>query len=172
MRLEDIYSESPACNTIKNTYEKENTMKIALGSDHGGFNLKNTIIEHLKQKGIETVDFGTYDTNSCDYPDYAAPVCDSVIAGEADFGILVCGTGVGMSIAANKIKGIRCALIGNVFSAKATREHNNSNVLALGERATGPGLALEIVDAYLGTEYSNEPRHTKRIEKIAELEKR
>lgn len=147
-------------------------MRIALGSDHGGFDLKNIIIEHLKQKEIEVKDFGTYNCDAADYADYAVPVCAAVNAGEADYGILVCGTGVGMSISANKIDGIRCALLGDVFSAKATREHNDSNVMALGARVVGVGLALEIVDMYLATAYSNEDRHTKRIQKIKNLEKR
>ena len=147
-------------------------MTIALGSDHGGFDLKNIIIDHLKKKGHDIVDCGTYDRNSCDYSDYAVPVCLAVTEGKADFGILICGTGIGMSISANKINGIRCALLDNVFSAKATREHNDSNVMALGERVTGPGLALELVDAFLGTAFSNEERHLRRIRKVMDLEKR
>ncbi|MGI5848467.1 MAG: ribose 5-phosphate isomerase B [Christensenellales bacterium] len=146
-------------------------MKIALGSDHGGFELKNTIVDHLKKKGFETIDFGTCDKSSCDYSDFAVPVCDAIVSGKADFGILVCGTGIGMSITANKMKGIRCALLGDVFSAKATREHNDANVMALGERVTGPGLAIEIVDAFLGTKFSNESRHLRRIDKVMGLEK-
>ena len=147
-------------------------MIIALGCDHGGLDLKNNIIEHLKHKGIETKDFGAYDCNSCDYSDFAVPVCESVISKESDFGILVCGTGVGMSISANKIQGIRCALLSDVFSAKATRSHNDSNVMALGARVVGAGLALEIVDAFLATAFSKEPRHEKRIEKIKNIKMR
>ncbi len=147
-------------------------MTIALGCDHGGFDLKTIVIGHLKSKGFQIKDFGTYDANSCDYPDYAAAACDSVISGESDLGILICGTGVGISMAANKIDGIRCALLGDVFSAKATKQHNNANVMALGGRVVGAGLALEIVDAFLNTPFSNEARHQKRIDKISDLEKR
>ena len=147
-------------------------MTIALGSDHGGYELKKIVIEHLKQKGYETTDFGTHDSNSCDYSDYAVPVCEAVLSGKASFGILICGTGIGMSISANKINGIRCALLSDVFSAKATREHNDTNVMAMGARVTGPGLALEIVDTYLGTAFSKEQRHINRIEKVMSLEKR
>lgn len=147
-------------------------MKIALGCDHGGFELKNTIVEHLSKKEIKVKDFGTYSTDAADYADFAVPVCEAVINGQADYGILICGTGIGMSISANKINGIRCALLSDVFSAKATREHNDSNVLAMGARVVGPGLALEIVDAYLGTAFSNAERHVNRINKIANLEKR
>jgi ribose 5-phosphate isomerase B len=147
-------------------------MKIAVGSDHGGYELKIIIIEHLKKKGYETMDFGVHSCAPGDYPDYAVPVCEAVLSGEADFGILACGTGIGISISANKIHGIRCALLGDVFSAKAARAHNNANVMALGGRVIGPGLALEIVDAYLSTPFSNEERHAKRVDKIMELEKR
>ena len=147
-------------------------MKVAIGCDHGGFDLKTDIIEYLKKQGKEVTDFGTYNRDSCDYPDYAVPVCEAVLSGKADFGILICGTGIGMSISANKINGIRCALLGDVFSAKATRAHNNTNVMALGGRGTGPGLALEIVDAFLGTEFSGAVRHVNRINKVMNLEKR
>ena len=145
-------------------------MIIALGSDHGAFELKNIIIEHLQQKGIKTIDCGTNSVDSCDYSDYAQKVCALVNNGEATLGILVCGTGIGMSMAANTIAGIRCALCGDVFSAKATRSHNDANVLALGARVVGVGLALEIVDAYLGTPFSGEQRHARRIEKVMKLE--
>jgi ribose 5-phosphate isomerase B len=147
-------------------------MKIAIGSDHGGFDLKTIIIDHLKKQGTEVTDFGTYSCDSCDYPDYAAPVCDAVLTEKADFGILICGTGIGISISANKIHGIRCALLGDVFSAKATRFHNDANVMALGGRVVGDGLALEIVDAFLSTPFSGDSRHAKRIEKMMKLEKR
>lgn len=147
-------------------------MTIAIGSDHGGFELKSIIIDHLKKKGIQTLDKGTYDDKSCDYPDYAVPVCDAVLAGEADLGILICGTGIGISIAANKVRGIRCALLGDVFSAKAARNHNNAKVMALGARVMGPGLALEIVDAFLSTDFSTDERHHKRVDKIMNIEKR
>ena len=145
-------------------------MTIALGADHGAFELKNIIIDHLKKQGIETIDCGTNSAESCDYSDYAVKVCELVNKGEADLGIVMCGTGIGMSMSANKIKGIRCALCGDVFSAKATRSHNDSNVLALGARVIGPGLALEIVDAYLCTQFSNEERHNRRISKLMSLE--
>lgn len=147
-------------------------MTIAIGSDHGGIHLKAAVIEHLQHDGIKTLDMGAYEDKSSDYADYAVPVCSAVLSGEADFGILICGTGVGMSISANKIRGIRCALLGDVFSAKATRSHNDANVMAMGERVIGVGHALEIVDAFLGTAFSNEPRHTQRIEKIMRLEER
>ncbi len=121
-------------------------MKIALGSDHAGLPLKNEIIKHLEGKGIEIKDFGTYTEESCDYPDYAQKVAEKVVAKEFDFGILVCGTGIGISIAANKVKGVRAALCSDTFSAHACREHNNANILALGQRVVGVGLALDIVD--------------------------
>lgn len=145
-------------------------MKIAIGSDHGGILLKATIIEHLQSKGIDTTDKGTYEKVSADYPDYALPVCKAVLSGEADFGILICGTGIGMSISANKIRGIRCALLSDVFSAKAARSHNDANIISLGERVVGPGLALEIVDAFISTNFSNDSRHQRRITKIMALQ--
>lgn len=147
-------------------------MKIALGCDHGGFELKNEIIKHLKQNNIETEDFGTFSDDSVDYADFAVPVCDAVVSSNADLGILICGTGIGISMAANKINGIRCAVVGNVFSAKATRAHNDANVLAMGARVTGIGLALEIVDAFTSTAFSGDERHVNRIAKITKLEKR
>ncbi len=147
-------------------------MKIAIGCDHGGIELKAAIIEHLQTQGRDIRDFGAYSCDSCDYPDYAVPVCEAVLSGEADFGILICGTGIGMSISANKINGIRCALLGDVFSAKATRAHNDTNVMALGGRVTGVGHALEIVDAFLCTEFSHDERHVNRISKVMNLEKR
>lgn len=141
-------------------------MKIALGADHGGFNYKNKIKEYLSANGIEILDCGTYSTDSCDYPEIAQKVGNLVVSGEADKGILVCGTGIGMSIAANKIAGIRAALCSDTFSAKATREHNNSNILCLGERVIGEGLMLDIVKIWLETPFSNEERHIRRINKI------
>ena len=132
-------------------------MKIALGADHGGFNYKNKIKEYLASTGIEVLD---------DYPDIAHKVAKSVASGDAEKGILVCGTGIGMSIAANKIFGIRAAVCSDTFSAKATREHNDSNILCLGERAIGEGLMLEIVKVWLETPFSNEERHKRRIDKI------
>ena len=141
-------------------------MKIALGADHGGFNYKNKIKEYLASAGIEAQDVGTYSAASCDYPEIAHKVAKLVVSGEAEKGILVCGTGIGMSIAANKISGIRAALCSDTFSAKATREHNDSNILCLGERAIGEGLMFEIVKVWLETPFSNEERHKRRIDKI------
>ena len=144
---------------------------IAIGCDHGGFELKGEIIKHLESQGIEIKDFGCYTTDSVDYPDIAEIVCDSVVSGECEKGILVCGTGIGMSIAANKIKGIRAALLSDTFSAKMTAAHNNSNVIALGGRVTGPELAKDIVDAYLSSEFMG-GRHQNRVDKITKLENR
>lgn len=145
-------------------------MKIAIGADHGGYRLKSELLGTIRSLGHEVTDLGTHGTDSVDYPDFAEAVCKMVIAGEADRGILICGTGIGMSIAANKLPGIRCALAHDVFSAKATREHNDSNVLALGERVIGPGLAQEIVAAWLSTDFSHGERHNNRIGKIRSLE--
>ncbi len=139
---------------------------IAIACDHGGFSLKAEIIRHLKSKGFELRDFGSYDDTSCDYTDYAHTACAAVQTGECDFAILICGTGIGMSIAANKLRGIRAALCGDCFSAMATREHNDANVLCLGARVIGPSLALMIVDTFLSTPFSNAPRHVRRISKI------
>jgi ribose 5-phosphate isomerase B len=144
-------------------------MKIALGSDHAGFQLKNEIISHLKDKGYDLKDFGTYGTDSCDYPDYAVAVAKEVAAGNYDFGILVCGTGIGISIAANKVKGIRAALCGDTFSAHSCREHNDANILALGQRVVGKGLALDIVDTFLKAQFLG-GRHQNRVNKIKNLE--
>ncbi|MBQ3219664.1 MAG: ribose 5-phosphate isomerase B [Clostridia bacterium] len=145
-------------------------MKVAIGCDHGGINLKPILIDYLNKKGVEFKDFGTFGTESVDYNDYALPVAESVAKGEYDFGILICGTGIGMSIVANKVKGIRCGHCHDVFSAKMTRLHNNANVLALGERVVGPGLMLEIVDAFLSTDFSYDERHERRVEKIKAVE--
>ena len=142
---------------------------IAIGADHGGVNLKETVKKFLEQKGIEYKDFGTNSTDSCDYPDYAKAVCDAVVSGEYDKGILICGTGIGMSIAANKVKGIRAAHVTDTYSAAKTREHNNANVICLGERITGCDLALEIVNAYLNAEFLG-GRHQTRVDKIMALE--
>lgn len=144
-------------------------MKIAISSDHGGNNLRKEIMALLDELHISYEDFGPTTNDSVDYPDYAKPVAEKVAAGEFDRGILICGTGIGVSIAANKVKGIRCALVHDVFSAKATRCHNDSNVLAMGERVIGPGLAREIVMTWLNTDFEG-GRHTRRIEKISELE--
>ncbi len=139
---------------------------IAIACDHGGFELKKEIMEHLRKRGLEYKDFGTFDGASCDYPDYGRPAAEAVAAGECEKGILICGTGIGMSLVANKVKGIRCALCGDCFSAEATRQHNDANMLALGARVTGAGLALMIVDTFLDTPFSNDPRHVRRISKI------
>ena len=146
-------------------------MKIAVGSDHGGFNLKQVIIEHLKSINVQFNDFGTFDTKSVDYPDYGLAVAEAVASGEYDKGIIVCGTGIGISIAANKVPGIRAAHCTDTFSANAAGEHNNANIIALGERITGPGLALDIVDAYLNSKFQG-GRHAGRINKISEIEKK
>jgi len=144
---------------------------IAIGSDHGGFHLKETIKQVLDELSIDYQDFGTYTCDPVDYPDIAATVAQAVAAGEYAKGILVCGTGIGVSIAANKIPGIRAALCHDVFSAKATREHNDANILTLGERVIGPGLAAEIVKAWLGAEFAG-GRHQRRVDKIRALEQR
>ncbi|RQD70750.1 MAG: ribose 5-phosphate isomerase B [Tindallia sp. MSAO_Bac2] len=146
-------------------------MKIAIGSDHGGYGLKEIIYRHLKDKGVDITDYGTHNEDSVDYPDYAERVAEAVAAEKYDFGILICGTGIGMSIAANKVKGIRCALVSDCFSARATRLHNDSNILALGGRVLGPGLALEIVDVWLGNEFEA-GRHQRRVDKITDIENR
>ncbi|WP_134683412.1 ribose 5-phosphate isomerase B [Brevibacillus migulae] len=144
-------------------------MKVALAADHGGFRLKDEIKKWLESQHIEVEDFGCSCADSVDYPDYALPVAQKVAAGEFDRGILICGTGVGMSIAANKVAGIRCALVHDSFTAKATREHNDTNVLAMGERVIGPGLALDIVKIWLETEFQG-GRHARRVEKVMEIE--
>lgn len=143
---------------------------IALGSDHAGFALKQEIKKHLELQQVEYKDFGTFDENSCDYPDYASKTCAAVLSGECQFGILVCGTGIGMSIAANKIKGIRAACCSDYFSAKYTRMHNDANILCLGGRVVGAGLACELVDIFIGTPFSKGENHLRRLSKIASLE--
>ncbi|MGB4179877.1 MAG: ribose 5-phosphate isomerase B [Limnochordia bacterium] len=144
-------------------------MRIAVGSDHGGFQAKQVIIEHLRSRGLEAVDFGTDSEESCDYPDIAQPVAEAVRSGECTFGILICGTGIGMSIAANKIKGIRAALCNDTFSARMAREHNDANILCLGARVLGLGLMLDIVDVYLNGSFVG-GRHKTRVEKIDALD--
>ena len=139
---------------------------IALGSDHGGYALKQEVMKHLDARGLEYKDYGTYSEDSCDYPVYGKAVAHAVAGGECEKGIIICGTGIGMSLVANKVKGIRCALCGDCFSAEATRQHNDANMLALGARVTGAGLALMIVDTFLDTPFSNDPRHIRRISKI------
>ena len=145
-------------------------MKIALGCDHGGLEHKNAIGEFLKEQGFEVVDYGIYEQVSVDYPDIAKKVCESIQNGEAERGILVCGTGIGMSIAANKYKGIRAAACSEHFSAKFTRLHNNSNILCLGGRVIGVGTALELAELFVNTEFEG-GRHQKRVAKISEIEK-
>ncbi len=142
---------------------------IAIGSDHGGFALKQEIIAYLKDNNIEFKDFGCYDTNSVDYPEIAHKVAHSIVNGECEKGILICGTGIGISIAANKVPGIRCALCHDVFSAEATREHNDSNIIAMGGRVIGPSLAVKIVDTFLNTPFSNDERHIRRISQIENI---
>ncbi len=146
-------------------------MKIAVGCDHGALELKNKIAAHLKQRGFEVEDVGTYTLDSCDYPDYAAKAARLVASGECGRGIVLCTTGIGVSIAANKIKGIRCALLGDLMSARLTRQHNDTNMMALGAAVTGEGLALEIVDTWLDTEFSKGERHQRRIDKVMALER-
>ncbi len=146
-------------------------MKIAIGCDHGALALKNTVVEHLTKKGFEVKDFGTYTLDSCDYPDFAAAAAKAVANGECDKGIVLCTTGIGVSIAANKVDGIRCALLSDVMSARMTREHNDTNVMAIGAGVVGQMLALEIIDTWLGTEFSGEARHQRRIDKVMALEK-
>lgn len=145
-------------------------MKIAIACDHAALKLKNDVIEKLGKEGYEVEDFGIHEQKSVDYPDYALPVAEAVASGKADKGILICGTGIGMSIAANKVKGIRCALCSDTFSAHATREHNDANILAFGERVIGEGLAMDIVDTFLRTPFSGDDRHVKRIAKISAIE--
>lgn len=145
-------------------------MKLAIGSDHGGFHLKAVIMEYLTKKGVSFHDFGTYSTESVDYPDIALDVAQAVTKGEYERGILICGTGIGISIAANKVKGIRAALCHDVFSAQMSREHNDANILAMGERVIGSGLAEMIVEKWLSSEFAG-GRHAKRVCKIANIEK-
>ena len=146
-------------------------MKIAIGCDHGALALKNKVAAHLEKQGIEVKDFGTYTLDSCDYPEFAAAAAKAVACGECDKGIVLCTTGIGVSISANKIDGIRCALLSDVWSAKMTRLHNDTNMMALGAGIVGENLALEIVDTWVGTEFSGEARHQRRIDKLMELEK-
>ena len=142
---------------------------IVLGADHGGFELKNIIKKHLEGKGYEVIDVGTNAPDSCDYPVFASKACARVLNGEADLGILVCGTGIGMSIAANKHKGIRAACCSDTFSARLTRLHNNANFLCIGARVVGQGLALDLVDNFLCAEFEGD-RHTKRLSLIEDIE--
>ncbi len=146
-------------------------MKIALACDHGALALKNTVLAHLQELGHEVKDFGTYTEASCDYPDYIYPAARAVAAGEFDRGIVMCTTGIGVSIAANKVKGIRCALLSDLMSAKLTRLHNDTNMMSMGAGVVGPMLALQIVDTWLETPFSEEERHKRRIEKLMAPEK-
>lgn len=144
-------------------------MKVAIGSDHGGYEYKELIKQKLDELNVEYHDYGTDSSDSTDYPDYARPVGEAVTSGEFDRGILICGTGIGMSIAANKVKGVRCALVHDVFTAQVTRQHNDSNVLALGQRVIGEGLALLIVETWLKGEFEG-GRHQRRIDKVTQME--
>ena len=144
-------------------------MIIAIGSDHGGFELKNEIIAHLMKKGVEVTDVGTYTTDSCNYPDYARALCAKIQSGEFERGILVCGTGIGMSMAANKHKGIRAACCSDTFSARMTRMHNDANVLCLGGRVVGAGLACDMVDLFVDIEFEG-GRHSARVALLADIE--
>ncbi len=146
-------------------------MHVAIGSDHGGYQLKQAIKSFLDSMKISYEDVGCHSLDSVDYPDYALPVAERVANGKADRGILICGTGLGMSIAANKVPGIRCAVVSDEFTARMSRAHNDANILAIGERVVGPGLAIEIVRTWLETEFSGE-RHQRRVEKIKKIEER
>ena len=157
--------------TIRKNFEnKKGSTKnmIALGCDHGGYGLMQDVIKHLEERGMEYKNYGCYSEESVDYPVYAKKVAHAVADGECERGILICGTGIGISITANKVPGIRAALCGDCFSAQATREHNDANILAMGARVTGPGLALKIVDTFLDTPFSNDERHIRRIKMIEE----
>ena len=146
-------------------------MKIAIGCDHGALALKNKVVSHLEAKGFEVKDFGTHTLDSCDYPDFTGAAAKAVASGECEKGIVLCTTGIGASITANKVRGIRCALLADTWSAKMTRLHNDTNMMALGAGIVGENLALEIVDTWLGTEFSGEARHQRRIDKVMDLEK-
>lgn len=144
-------------------------MKIGIGSDHGGYDLKESIKKHLMEKNIEVVDFGTNSLDSVDYPDFGKAVAEAVVGEEVDRGIVICGTGIGISIAANKVKGIRAALCSDSYSARMSMEHNNANVLALGARVLGEGLALDIVDSWINSKFQA-GRHERRVNKISDIE--
>jgi len=146
-------------------------MKLAIASDHGGFELKNYIMESLVKEKYDIEDFGCKSAESCDYPDYALKVANAVAGGAANLGILVCGTGIGMSMAANKVKGIRAAVANSAEQAKLAREHNNANILCIGGRVLENGQAEQIVKTFLTTNFSNEERHLRRVNKIMEIEK-
>lgn len=144
---------------------------LALGSDHGGYSLKEEVKKHLDKRGVAYKDFGAYSEESCDYPRMAQAPCEAVVKGECQLALLFCGTGIGISMAANKIKGIRAAVCSDTFSAKMTRAHNNANVLCMGGRVVGVGLAIELVDAFLDTEFEGE-RHARRVGQLADLEQK
>jgi ribose 5-phosphate isomerase B len=146
-------------------------VKLAIACDHGALALKNTMIAHLSKKGYEVVNFGTDTLDSCDYPDFAGPAAQAVANGECEKGIVLCTTGIGVSITANKVPGIRCALLSDVMSARLTREHNDTNMMALGAGVVGEKLALEILDTWLDTPFSQDARHQRRIDKMMALEK-
>ena len=146
-------------------------MKLSIACDHGALELKNALVERLTKQGHEVKDFGTYTPDSCDYPDFAAPAAQAVASGECEKGIVLCTTGIGVSITCNKVQGIRCALLSDVMSARMTREHNDTNMMAIGAGVTGQMLAFEIVDTWLGTAFSGEARHQRRIDKVMALEK-
>ena len=146
-------------------------MKISIGCDHGALTLKNKVVEHLKKNGHEVMDFGTHTAASCDYPEFAAAAAKAVASGECEKGIVLCTTGIGVSIVANKVDGIRCALLHETWSAKMTRLHNDTNMMAMGAGVVGENLALEIVDTWLGTEFSGDERHQRRIDKMMAIEK-
>ena len=147
-------------------------MKLAIGCDHGALTLKNALVQRLSAQGHEVKDFGTYTADSCDYPDFAAPAARAVASGECEKGIVLCTTGIGVSITANKIPGIRCALLSDVISARMTREHNDTNMMALGAGVVGQTLAFQIVDTWLSTPFSQGERHQRRIDKMMALENR
>ena len=146
-------------------------MKIAIGCDHGALALKNTVKAHLEKQGYEVCDYGTYTLDSCDYPDFAEKAAKAVASGECEKGIVMCTTGIGVSIVANKVDGVRCALLSDLMSARLTREHNDTNMMAMGAGVIGEMLALEIVDIWVGTEFSHNERHQRRIDKVMALEK-
>ena len=145
-------------------------MKIAIGCDHGALDLKNTLVKHLEERGFEVQDFGTYTNASCDYPDFAGAAAKAVASGECDKGIVLCTTGIGVSVAANKVKGIRCALLSDLMTARLTREHNDTNMMAMGAGVVGTMLAIKIADTWLDTPFSGDERHQRRIDKVMALE--
>ena len=147
-------------------------MKIAVACDHGALNLKKAVIAYLEKNGNESVDFGTYTTDSCDYPDYAVLAAEAVASGECDRGIVVCSSGIGVSIVANKVPGIRCAHCHDTYCAKYTRLHNDANMIAFGEKVVGEGLMQEIVDLFLNTPFEGGERHERRVAKIAKIEEK